>query len=80
MGELMELFQWRDEQNINEILNTREFREALGEEIADVMIYLLRLADVTDLDVANAIMHKLEKNSAKYPAKEWKGRAPHKIK
>ena len=31
MGELMELFQWRDEQNINEILNTYEFREALGE-------------------------------------------------
>jgi len=42
--------------------------EHVHEEVADVLIYLLRLADVLDLDVADAVAQKIQKNEAKHPA------------
>ncbi len=57
-AELLELFQWRDD---------GYQKERLEEEMADVMIYLLSLADVADIDLGDAVLRKLEKNKKKYP-------------
>ena len=57
-AELLELFQWRD---------GHCDKERLEEEMADVMIYLLSLADVADIDLGEAVIKKLEKNEEKYP-------------
>ncbi len=57
-AELLELFQWRDD---------GYKKERLEEEMADVMIYLLSLADVADIDLGKAVLSKLEKNKQKYP-------------
>lgn len=57
-AELLELFQWRDD---------GYQKERLEEEMADVMIYLLSLADVADIDLGDAVLRKLDKNKKKYP-------------
>ncbi len=59
-SELMELFQW------DEDLSTVE-KEALEDEIADIFIYLLLMADATDVDIVQAVEKKVEKNRKKYP-------------
>ncbi len=77
-GELLELFQWRTDGQVLEALRSEAFRSALADEIADVFIYLLRLCDVTNIDLAEAFESKMRRNEAKYPAPEWAGVAPNK--
>lgn len=77
MGELLELFQWLAEEEIRTNLQDSEYRLALADEIADVMIYLIRLADVTGIDLTKAILSKMEKNRLKYPVESFRGRIPH---
>lgn len=61
-GELLENFQWRtNEQAI------AENRENIRDEMADVAIYLILLADILDIDMKEAIQAKMEKNGKKYP-------------
>ena len=50
-----------------------EKRERVTEEIADVAIYLIELADVARIDLAAAIEAKLEKNAARYPVEKSRG-------
>jgi len=47
----------------------------VSEEIADVAIYLVELADITGIDLAQAIEAKLEKNASKYPVDKSRGRS-----
>ncbi|MGQ4914397.1 MAG: nucleotide pyrophosphohydrolase [Candidatus Asgardarchaeia archaeon] len=67
-GELLELFQWRTVDNINSKIKTNKFYlERVKEELADVMIYCIHLANVLDIDITQAIVSKLAKNEEKYP-------------
>lgn len=52
-SEVLEHFQWREE---------TPSKEELSGELADVLLYLLQLASVNDIDLAQAVMDKLEKN------------------
>jgi len=63
-AELLELFQWKEDslKNVDE--------ERLEEEMADIMIYLLALSEITDVDLKEAVKTKLEKNRKKYPPEE----------
>ena len=45
IGELLERFQWLTHDEISDLRNSPQYRESVGDEIADVLIYLLRLAD-----------------------------------
>jgi len=67
VGELAELFQWLNDEEAFSITNTEE-RTAVEDEIADVLIYLLRLAQVLDIDPLEAARLKMKKNAEKYPA------------
>lgn len=80
MGELLELFQWRTEEEIKELLKDEEFRTNLADEIADVLVYILRLADVTGINPAKAVLRKMKQNESKYPAEKWRGRIPDKVR
>ena len=72
-GELLAEFQWLSpEQSASP---TDEQLNRINEEIADVMIYTLRLADKLDIDLSKAIKDKISKNSIKYPKELSKGRA-----
>ncbi|MFW9834096.1 MAG: nucleotide pyrophosphohydrolase [Candidatus Thorarchaeota archaeon] len=79
MGELLELFQWKSDDDVNEALKDRKFISLLEEEIADVMVYLLRICDKAGIDPAKAIAEKMKRNSEKYPVDEWDGKAPSKF-
>lgn len=68
-AELAEIFQW---QTPEESLLSRQdagARQRIGEEVADVLLYLLQVADHCQIDVAQAVRDKLARNAVKYPAK-----------
>jgi NTP pyrophosphatase (non-canonical NTP hydrolase) len=79
MGELLELIQWKSDEDVIEALKEKEYKSALAGEIADVMVYLLRICDKAGIDPTKAIVEKMKQNSEKYPIDEWKGKAPSKL-
>ncbi|VCU68743.1 hypothetical protein PIGHUM_00801 [Pigmentiphaga humi] len=72
-GELVSIFQWMTEEESNE-LNPLKLSEAT-DEIADVLLYLVALADRLDIDIARAVERKMLKNAIKYPAQSFYGSA-----
>lgn len=68
LGELVELFQWLTEDESRALARDPARRVALEDELADVQIYLVRLADVLGVDLDAAVRAKLAKNRLKYPA------------
>ncbi|MGM0628023.1 MAG: nucleotide pyrophosphohydrolase [Candidatus Fermentibacterota bacterium] len=72
-GELAEIFQWMTGEESAE-LPPEKLRQA-REEIGDVVIYLLNLADKLGVDPMEAALEKLSKNAEKYPAEKARGKA-----
>ncbi|MFZ5502264.1 MAG: nucleotide pyrophosphohydrolase [Pseudomonadota bacterium] len=73
VAELMEHFQWLSEAQSAGLDD--EQRAAVADELADVLLYLVRLADKLGIDLHQAALHKLDKNAAKYPADQVRGSA-----
>ena len=67
VGELNEIFQWLSEDEAASVMSTDE-AEHVREELADVMIYLIRLADVLGVDFERAVRTKMARNAVRYPA------------
>lgn len=65
-GELLECFQWSDEPRDGDW-------EHVYEELADVMIYCLQMADVLGVDLNEIIRSKMAKNARKYPVEASRG-------
>jgi dCTP diphosphatase len=72
VGELAELFQWIDDSKVSAFLDEGG-RDRLGEEIADVLFYLVRLADKAGVDLDHAVSEKLASNAVKYPVDKSRG-------
>ena len=70
-GELLEQFQWLKTGEAPEMGESR--LKAVRHEMADVLCYLIRLADKLDIDLRAATLEKLELNRAKYPVDRVKG-------
>ena len=70
-AELLEIFQWLTEAQSRAL--TPEEKTAVSEEIADVLLYLIRLADQLDIDPVAAAQRKMIANEAKYPAEKARG-------
>ncbi|MBS0467313.1 MAG: nucleotide pyrophosphohydrolase [Proteobacteria bacterium] len=68
-AELLELFQWLTPQESRHLTDNAADKERVADEIADVLLYLLQLADHTGVDLEQAVAAKLVKNSAKHPPK-----------
>ncbi|XP_055328253.1 dCTP pyrophosphatase 1-like [Paramacrobiotus metropolitanus] len=68
VGEVAELFQWKGECQAGLPDWDAKEKERLGEELADVMIYLVRLADKCNIDLPKVTERKMELNAKKYPA------------
>ena len=73
VGELLEIFQWLTPEQSQQL--SPEKKQHASEEIADVMMYLLRLADKCDIDVVQACQEKIQQNAAKYPISKCYGSA-----
>lgn len=75
VGELAAEFQWISDENIVKALQDTEKHEAVGSELADVLMYLLRLADITGIDLAEELKKKLAINDKRYPQDRARGSA-----
>lgn len=67
LGELLEHFQWESDEEILEAVKDPAKKEAIADEIADVIIYLTLLAHELGIDLDRAVEEKIEKNGWKYP-------------
>ena len=65
-AELLEVMQWR-EHNIEKLLTYPDFLPRVQEELTDVMIYCISLANVLDLDISDMVRKKVSRNEEKYP-------------
>jgi len=72
-AELLELFQWLTEQQSKEIVNSEKQMALVREEIGDVFLFLVRLADKLDVDIEKAALEKMKINAMKYPVALSKG-------
>ncbi len=66
-GELVELFQWLTEEQSNRKSLDNDTISRVKEELADILIYLLRLSDKLNIDLEDAIKNKIDLNATKYP-------------
>ena len=76
VGELAELLQWVPADTSRVAVLDEPLHTRIGEEISDVLIYLLQLAEVCGVDLAKAGQAKLDAAAAKYPAASFSGRLP----
>lgn len=75
-AELLELTQWKSDAEVEALPADPRAAEALRDECADILLYLLLLADAAGIDLAGAARAKLLKNAEKYPvAKAYGSRA-----
>ena len=72
-AEVVEHFQWRTPEASSAL--PRDDHDAVAMELADVLLYLIRLADVMDIDLADAATRKLVLNAERYPVEKARGRA-----
>lgn len=72
-SELLEHFRFKSEKQIEEFFNFPEKKEKISEEMADILYFLLRLAQRYNIDLVTVLNKKMEKNEEKYPVEKAKG-------
>jgi dCTP diphosphatase len=72
-AELLEQFQWLTEEQSRNL--SADSRDKVAEEMADVLVYLIRLADKLNINLLSATKGKIEKNANKYPVDKARGNA-----
>jgi NTP pyrophosphatase (non-canonical NTP hydrolase) len=74
-AELLELTQWQDDDAVEARIDEPEFRARLAEECADVLLYLLLIAERAGFDLDAAAQEKIDINARKYPVEKARGNA-----
>jgi NTP pyrophosphatase (non-canonical NTP hydrolase) len=64
-NELLENFQWKSSEEA-----VRDSKQNIKEEMADILIYLVQLADKLDIDLEEEVLEKMKKNALKYPVQK----------
>jgi NTP pyrophosphatase (non-canonical NTP hydrolase) len=70
-AELLEHFQWKSKEQVD--LYVTAHKDSIADEIADVAIYLVELADNLDIDLIGAMNAKLTRNAERYPVEKARG-------
>jgi NTP pyrophosphatase (non-canonical NTP hydrolase) len=71
-GEVMEHFQWKSKEEMEKYVVTN--KDDIGEELADVLYWVLLMSHDLDIDVLRALEKKIKKNEDKYPVEKAKGK------
>lgn len=71
-AEVLEKFQWKNKEEIGEYINTH--KDEIGEELSDVLYWVLLLSHDLKIDIAEALNKKMEQNERKYPVEKAKGK------
>ncbi len=69
-AELAEIFQWMTPEESAAAHEDAASKDRIGAEVADVLLYLLQVADHCQIDLSHAVRDKLARNAGKYPAKQ----------
>lgn len=72
-NELLSLFRFKNQEEMKEILDNPNKREDVEDETADVFFFLLRFAQMNNIDLSEALEKKVEKNNKKYNVEKFKG-------
>lgn len=72
-SELVEIFQWLTEEDSNKVVESEKLKLKVEEELADIFIYLLRIAKKTNVDLGKVVLSKIKRNSEKYPVEKSRG-------
>jgi NTP pyrophosphatase (non-canonical NTP hydrolase) len=75
VGELTEIFQWLTPEQSQNVMSDPVAATHVADELADVMTCLLQLADILQVDLAEAVRSKITKNAMKYPTDLARGTA-----
>ncbi len=73
-AEIMEHFQWLTVEESSALMRDPKQRAEVADELADVLIYCLSLANSTGIDISEAIQAKLARNEKRFPVEEVRGR------
>jgi NTP pyrophosphatase (non-canonical NTP hydrolase) len=73
-AELMEHFQWVRNEELAHVVDDPKVQSEIRDEVADILCFVLALANVLELDLAGAVDEKMTKNAAKYPVETFRGR------
>jgi dCTP diphosphatase len=74
IAEVLEHFRFLRNEEIEELLRDDEYRRSLAHELADAASFVIRLADVTGIDLAKAVEEKMRVSAEKYPADMVRGK------
>jgi len=72
-AELLEHFRWKTEKEVKEMFENKNKKENIEDEMADVLYFLIRIAQRYDIDLSEALERKMAKNETKYPVDKAKG-------
>ncbi len=72
-SELLEIFRWKTHEEVDELFKDENKKEEIEDEMADILYFLVRIAQKYDLDLSEALDRKMEKNDKKYPVEKAKG-------
>jgi NTP pyrophosphatase (non-canonical NTP hydrolase) len=67
VGELVEIFQWMTAEQSTAARDDAALRERIGEELSDVLVYLVQIADRCGVDLDDPVPRKIAKNAIKHP-------------
>lgn len=73
-AELLQMFRFKDEAQMKTMMSDDKYLNKIKEEVADVLFFVLRFAQMNDIDLEVALLDKLEKNGKKYPIDKVKGK------
>ncbi|GGK56154.1 nucleotide pyrophosphohydrolase [Haloarcula sebkhae] len=70
-NELLDIFRFKSQREQLEIISNPDRQSEVEDELADVLFFLLRFADLHDIDLEDALETKIEKNRERYPKEEY---------
>lgn len=73
-NELLDLFRFKTEEQMQEMMNDKKKRECISEELSDIFFFLLRFSQMYKFDMENGLIDKIKKNDSKYPLDKVKGK------
>lgn len=74
-AELLDIFRFKSNLEMKELFSNPKSKEHIDEELADVFTFVLRFAQMNNIDLEQAFLSKLEKNNLKYPVDKVKGKS-----
>jgi dCTP diphosphatase len=74
-SELLELLQWKSDQDVRAFLKSKEGKRRFADELSDILYYLIRIADMGGFNLEADFWKKMERNQKKYPVHLSKGNA-----